>query len=51
MPLGEKKLRRITGVGLVLLTLATRLPLATKMLYEFDSIDFARRPEVDGVPK
>lgn len=41
MPLGEKKLRRITGLGLVLLTLASRLPLATKMLYEFDSIDFA----------
>ncbi len=41
MPLGEKKLRRITGAGLVLLTLVTRLPFATKMLYEFDSIDFA----------
>ncbi|HET9136005.1 MAG TPA: glycosyltransferase family 39 protein [Candidatus Kapabacteria bacterium] len=41
MPLGEKNIRRITAGSLIVATLATRLPLASKMLYEFDSIDFA----------
>jgi hypothetical protein len=41
MPLGERNVRRITAGSLVVATLATRLPFASKMLYEFDSIDFA----------
>lgn len=41
MPLGEKKVRRLTGLLLIAATLATRLPFISRMLYEFDSIDFA----------
>src|SRR5947207_13371188 len=41
MPLGEKKVRRLTGVMLIITTLLTRLPFISRMLYEFDSIDFA----------
>src|SRR5436190_23779949 len=41
MPLGEKKVRRLTGVLLIIVTLLTRLPFISHMLYEFDSIDFA----------
>ena len=41
MPLGEKKERRITGLLLTVAVLVTRLPFISRMLYEFDSIDFA----------
>ncbi len=41
MPLGEKKVRRLTGLMLVVAVLITRLPLISRMLYEFDSVDFA----------
>ncbi len=41
MPLGEKKVRRLTGLLLIAATLITHLPFISKMLYEFDSVDFA----------
>jgi hypothetical protein len=41
MPLGEKKVRRLTGLLLVAGVLVTRLPFISRMLFEFDSIDFA----------
>ncbi|MEP7234104.1 MAG: glycosyltransferase family 39 protein [Ignavibacteriota bacterium] len=41
MPLGEKKVRRLTGILLVIGVLVTRLPFISKMLFEFDSVDFA----------
>ncbi len=41
MPLGEKKVRGLTGSLLIAATLVTRLPFISQMLYEFDSIDFA----------
>ncbi len=41
MPLGEKKVRRLTGLLLVAAVLVTRLPFISHMLYEFDSVDFA----------
>jgi hypothetical protein len=41
MPLGEKNIKKLTGVGLVLVTLATRLPFISKTLFEFDSVNFA----------
>ena len=41
MPLGEKRVRRLTGVLLAVAVLATRLPFISHMLYEFDSVDFA----------
>ncbi|HYM19488.1 MAG TPA: hypothetical protein VEW28_00620 [Candidatus Kapabacteria bacterium] len=41
MPLGERNVRRLTGASLVIATIATRLPFATKMLFEFDSVNFA----------
>ncbi|MFI5262900.1 MAG: ArnT family glycosyltransferase [Candidatus Kapaibacterium sp.] len=34
-------MRRLTGLLLIVTVLATRLPFISKMLYEFDSIDFA----------
>jgi hypothetical protein len=41
MPLGEKKVRRLTGLLLTAGVLVTRLPFISHKLYEFDSIDFA----------
>ncbi|MBS1904099.1 MAG: glycosyltransferase family 39 protein [Bacteroidetes bacterium] len=41
MPLAERRRRQLTGAGLVIATLATRLPFATTMLAEFDSVNFA----------
>src|SRR5437588_11598128 len=41
MPLGEKKVRWLTGSLLTAGVLITRLPFISHMLYEFDSIDFA----------
>lgn len=41
MPLGEKKVKRLTGLLLIAAVLITRLPFISRMLYEFDSIDFA----------
>ena len=41
MPLKPKQVRLLTGVGLALLTLFTRLPFHAKTFFEFDSIDFA----------
>ena len=41
MPLGEKKVRMLTGSLLTGAVLLTRLPFISRMLYEFDSIDFA----------
>jgi hypothetical protein len=41
MPLGEKKVRWLTGFLLTAGILLSRLPFISKMLYEFDSIDFA----------
>jgi len=41
MPLGEKKVRRLTGILLTGAVLVTRLPFISTMLYEFDSVDFA----------
>jgi hypothetical protein len=41
MPLKPKQVRVITGVGLALMTLLTRLPFMAKTFFEFDSIDFA----------
>jgi hypothetical protein len=41
MPLGEKKVRRLTGFLLMAGVLITRLPFISHKLFEFDSIDFA----------
>ncbi len=41
MLLTEKKRLTATGIILVVLVILTRLPFATSMLYEFDSVDFA----------
>ena len=41
MALSERRLRSLTGVALTLATLATRLSLRAKTLFEFDSINFA----------
>jgi len=41
MPLGEKKVRRLTGLLLIAGVLITRLPFISRILFEFDSIDFA----------
>jgi hypothetical protein len=41
MPLGERKVRGVTGLLLITATFVTRLPFISHMLYEFDSIDFA----------
>jgi hypothetical protein len=41
MPLKSKQLRSLTGVGLALLTLLTRLPFRAATLFEFDSVNFA----------
>ena len=41
MPIGEVKVRRLTGVLLAAAVVATRLPFISRKLYEFDSVDFA----------
>lgn len=41
MPLAKKQVRVLAGVGLVLATLALRLPFMAKTLFEFDSVAFA----------
>jgi hypothetical protein len=41
MPLARKQVRLLTGAGLVLATLALRLPFMAKTLFEFDSVAFA----------
>lgn len=41
MPLKQRQVRWLTGVGLALLTLLTRLPFMATTYFEFDSIDFA----------
>jgi hypothetical protein len=41
MALRSRKRQQITGVLLAIVVLATRIPFIDKMLFEFDSIDFA----------
>jgi hypothetical protein len=41
MPLKPKQVRTLTGVGLALVTLLTRLPFQARTFFEFDSIDYA----------
>lgn len=41
MPLKPKQVKMLTGVGLAILTLLTRIPFRARTLFEFDSIDFA----------
>lgn len=41
MPLRPKQVRSLTGAGLTVLTLVTRVPFMAKTFFEFDSIDFA----------
>lgn len=41
MPLKQKDVRWLTGIGLALLTLLTRLPFMATTYFEFDSVDFA----------
>ncbi len=41
MPLKPKQVRWITGVGLALVTLLTRLPFMARTYFEFDAIDYA----------
>lgn len=41
MPLKPKQVRLLTGAGLAIATLLTRLPFMARTYFEFDSIDFA----------
>ena len=41
MPLAKKQVRGLTAAGLVIATLALRLPFMAKTLFEFDSVAFA----------
>jgi hypothetical protein len=41
MPLGKKQVKGLTAAGLVITTLALRLPFMAKTLFEFDSVAFA----------
>ncbi|HEY6171590.1 MAG TPA: DUF2723 domain-containing protein [Candidatus Kapabacteria bacterium] len=41
MPLAKKQVKMLTGAGLVIATLALRLPFMAKSLFEFDSVAYA----------
>src|SRR6187549_993555 len=41
MPLAKKQVKALTAAGLVIATLALRLPFMAKTLFEFDSVAFA----------